>query len=94
MTTAELCAWELPSVLVPLPTSAAGHQTRNAEALARAGAAVHLPDPGITAQRLGEAVHDLLGDTERLTAMGVAAASRGHPKAAEDIARRLLALVS
>ncbi len=94
MTTAELCAWELPSVLVPLPTSAGGHQTRNAEALARAGAAVHLPDPGITAQRLGEAVHDLLGDTERLTAMGVAAASRGHPKAAEDIARRLLALVS
>ena len=94
MSTAELCAWELPSVLVPLPTAAGGHQTRNAEALARAGAAIHLPDPGITAQRLAGEVRDLLGDPERLTAMGLAAGSRGHPKAAEDIARQLLSLVS
>jgi len=94
MSTAELCAWGLPSVLVPLPTSAGGHQTRNAEALAGAGAAIHLPDPGITAQRLAGEVRSLLGDAEGLTAMGLAAASRGHPKAAEDIARQLLALVS
>ena len=38
MTTAELCAWGIPSVLVPLPTAAADHQTANARALERAGA--------------------------------------------------------
>src|SRR6266550_5330876 len=36
MTVAELCAWGKPSVLVPLPTAAADHQTFNARALANA----------------------------------------------------------
>ena len=30
MTLAELCAWGIPSVLIPLPTAAADHQTHNA----------------------------------------------------------------
>ena len=38
ITVAELCAWGLPSVLVPLPTAAADHQTHNARVLAEAGA--------------------------------------------------------
>jgi UDP-N-acetylglucosamine--N-acetylmuramyl-(pentapeptide) pyrophosphoryl-undecaprenol N-acetylglucosamine transferase len=42
MTVAEVCAWGLPSVLVPLPTAAADHQLANARALAAAGAAVVL----------------------------------------------------
>src|SRR6266704_2808049 len=33
MTVAELCAWGKPSILVPLPTAAADHQTYNARAL-------------------------------------------------------------
>jgi UDP-N-acetylglucosamine--N-acetylmuramyl-(pentapeptide) pyrophosphoryl-undecaprenol N-acetylglucosamine transferase len=39
MALAELCAWGIPSVLVPLPTAAANHQHHNAVALADAGAA-------------------------------------------------------
>ncbi len=42
MTVSELCAWGKPSVLVPLPTAAADHQTYNARALASAGASVLL----------------------------------------------------
>ena len=38
ITVAELCAWGLPSILVPLPTAAADHQTHNARVLAEAGA--------------------------------------------------------
>src|ERR1041384_2492619 len=30
MTLAELCAWGIPSILIPLPTAAADHQTPNA----------------------------------------------------------------
>ena len=37
ITVAELCAWGLPSILVPLPTAAADHQTHNARVLADAG---------------------------------------------------------
>ena len=36
MTIAELCAWGKPSVLIPLPSAAADHQTFNARALAQA----------------------------------------------------------
>jgi UDP-N-acetylglucosamine--N-acetylmuramyl-(pentapeptide) pyrophosphoryl-undecaprenol N-acetylglucosamine transferase len=54
MTTAELCAWGLPSILVPLSSAAAGHQARNAEALAAAGAALHLTDGPIAASVLAE----------------------------------------
>src|SRR5207247_8680729 len=42
MTVAELCAWGQPSILVPLPSAAADHQTHYAAALAEAGAAIHL----------------------------------------------------
>ena len=42
ITVAELCAWGLPSILVPLPTAAADHQTHNARVLAEAGAALML----------------------------------------------------
>jgi UDP-N-acetylglucosamine--N-acetylmuramyl-(pentapeptide) pyrophosphoryl-undecaprenol N-acetylglucosamine transferase len=94
MSTAEICAWGLPSVLIPLPTAAAGHQSENAEALARGGAAVHLPDPLLGGGRLAEEVQGLLADPERLTQMGVAAAARGHPNASQNIARQLLAIVS
>ena len=43
ITVAELCAWGLPSILIPLPTAAADHQTHNARVLAEAGASVMLP---------------------------------------------------
>jgi UDP-N-acetylglucosamine--N-acetylmuramyl-(pentapeptide) pyrophosphoryl-undecaprenol N-acetylglucosamine transferase len=93
MSTAELCAWGLPSILVPLPTAAADHQARNAEALATAGAAVHLPESELTATTLRKAVNSLL-EPERLAAMKAAASARGKPEAAVKIAAELLALVS
>ena len=52
MTTAELCAWGLPMVLVPLPTAAADHQSANARALAAAGAAIHVSQRELTIDRL------------------------------------------
>lgn len=94
MSTAEFCAWGLPSILVPLPTAAADHQSRNAAALAAAGAAVHLPQQDLTAERLTEHVRNLLGAPARLAAMARAAKSRGRPMAAREIAGQLLALVS
>jgi UDP-N-acetylglucosamine--N-acetylmuramyl-(pentapeptide) pyrophosphoryl-undecaprenol N-acetylglucosamine transferase len=94
MSTAELLAWGLPAILIPLPTSAAGHQTANAEALAAGGAAVHLPDAELGSDRLVEEVSALLGDPERLRSMGAAAMSRGHPNAAQNIAAHIVGVVS
>lgn len=93
MTTAELCAWSIPMVLVPLPTAAADHQTANAVALARAGAAVHLPQRELTAETLGRLIEGLVGDPARRARLAAAAALRARPTAAEDIARRILSLM-
>ena len=89
MTLAELCAWGVPSVLVPLPTAAADHQTPNAKVLADAGAAIHLPQSGLTPQRLGEVVRELLQTPGRLDQMAEAALARGRPFAVERIMDRI-----
>lgn len=94
MTTAELCAWALPAILVPLPTAAADHQARNAQALASAGAALHLPEAALTVEMLAGQIGSLLADPARLAAMSQSAARRGRPEAARNIATQLLALVS
>ena len=53
MTVAELAAWGVPSMLVPLPTAAADHQTPNARVMADAGAAIHLPQAELSAEAPG-----------------------------------------
>ena len=93
MTTAELCAWGIPSVLVPLPTAAADHQTANARALEAAGASLVLAQSEFTPARISETLAMLDGNPSRLARLAVAAAARGRPDAAETIARRILTLL-
>jgi len=92
MTTAELCAWGKPSVLVPLPTATADHQTFNARALAADGAAALLPESGLTAATFAATIGGLLRDGPRRTALAAAARARGRPNAASDIVSKILTL--
>ena len=92
LTLAELCAWGLPSILIPLPTAAADHQTRNAEAMARAGAAWFLPQSELTAAHLGARLESLVQDHEVRIEMSMAANERGRPAAASDIASHIVSL--
>ncbi len=93
LTVAELCAWGLPSILVPLPTAAADHQTHNARVLAEAGAAAMLLQPELTAARLGETIERLLSDDATRSAMAKEALARGKPEAAAEIVSNLLTLI-
>jgi len=86
MTVAELLVCGVPSILVPLPGAPRDHQTRNAEVLVAAGAAVLVPDDECTAARLEAEVGALLADVDRLAAMGTAARRMGHPDAAARVA--------
>ena len=94
MTIAELCAWGKPSVLIPLPSAAADHQTFNARALAEAGAAVLLLESELTPESFARAVTSLAADPARLTSLAAAALGRGHPDAARTIMSKILTLVS
>jgi len=93
ITVAELCAWGLPSILVPLPTAAADHQTRNAVVLGEAGAALVLPQAGLTGERLALETRRLLSDGARRGGMAEAAHRRGRPHASREIASKLLTLL-
>jgi UDP-N-acetylglucosamine--N-acetylmuramyl-(pentapeptide) pyrophosphoryl-undecaprenol N-acetylglucosamine transferase len=93
MTISELCAWAKPSVLVPLPSAAADHQTSNARALADAGASVLLAELALNADTLALAVLTMAAaDRHELDELGEAARKRGNPNAARTIIRKILEL--
>jgi len=94
MLVAELCAAGCPAVLVPLPTSAAGHQLANARALEDAGAALVREESALGRGELWRTCLELLARPERLADMARAARARGRPEAALDIARELLGLAA
>jgi UDP-N-acetylglucosamine--N-acetylmuramyl-(pentapeptide) pyrophosphoryl-undecaprenol N-acetylglucosamine transferase len=93
MATSEFLAWGVPAVLVPLPTAAADHQTRNARALEKAGAAVHLPEADLSGEALWGEVARLMEDARSRAAMVRCARERGRPHAAREIAGALEALL-
>ncbi|HTK94161.1 MAG TPA: undecaprenyldiphospho-muramoylpentapeptide beta-N-acetylglucosaminyltransferase, partial [Terriglobales bacterium] len=55
-TVAEITAAGKPAIFVPFPRAADDHQRRNAEALASRGAALLIPEPELTRERLVAAV--------------------------------------
>jgi UDP-N-acetylglucosamine--N-acetylmuramyl-(pentapeptide) pyrophosphoryl-undecaprenol N-acetylglucosamine transferase len=78
----ELAAAGKAAILVPFPFAADQHQLRNAEALARAGAARMVPDSEFTGERLFREVSALASDEGALERMGKAARSLARPGAA------------
>ena len=93
LTCSELAATGTPSVLVPSPNVTADHQTRNAAALADAGAAVLLPESRLTSDA-SDVVGGLLADDARRAAMRAACAAVARPDAARHIATTVLALAA
>ncbi len=94
MATAELLNRGLPAVLVPLPTAAADHQTRNALALEQAGAAVVLEERGLTGKTLWDEILGMIRNEDVLSRMAAAARDRAHPRAAEEIAAAIAELLT
>jgi UDP-N-acetylglucosamine--N-acetylmuramyl-(pentapeptide) pyrophosphoryl-undecaprenol N-acetylglucosamine transferase len=85
-TVAEIAAAGKPAVFVPFPRAADDHQTVNALALERAGAAVLVEESKLDGVWLAETIAALLGDRARLQQMSAAARGLAHPNAARDIA--------
>ena len=92
-TVAELTCVGRPAILVPYPFAADDHQTTNARALERAGAALVFPQAELTGERLAGAIRELAGDETRRRGMADAMRALGRPDAArlivDDLARRI-----
>ena len=93
MTTAELFAWGIPAIVVPLPTAAADHQSVNARVLEAAGAAINLPQAELTAERMDTIVRGLINEPGAMAQLAAGAKARARPDAAVVIARRILAMI-
>ena len=85
-TVAEITAAGKAAIFVPFPRAADDHQRRNAENLAQQGAAVLIPEPELSQQKLISTVVDLLTHADRLRQMEEAASKLTHRYAAEEIA--------
>lgn len=87
---AELAAFGVPAVLVPLPIAPRDHQRANAQHLVRAGAAELLDDADCDAGHLAELLGSLIDDPERRSAMSAAMRAAAHLDAADAAARVVL----
>ena len=85
-TVTELMTLGLPSILIPLPTSADDHQTANAKLLADAGAAILTPQSALTPEKLAKLLNDLLTNPVELTQMAHSAKSLSMSDAAVKVA--------
>ena len=87
ITVAELCAWGLPSILIPLPTAAADHQTGNARAMETGGGrAACCCRASSTRRAWAEEIGRLFEFPDARREMAEHARKRGRPEAARDIA--------
>lgn len=85
ITCAEIAALGQPSVMVPYPFAAGDHQTCNALAFERHGAAIHVADRDFHPEAARKLLESLLLDPGRLHRMGEAARALARPDAAVDI---------
>jgi UDP-N-acetylglucosamine--N-acetylmuramyl-(pentapeptide) pyrophosphoryl-undecaprenol N-acetylglucosamine transferase len=91
-TIAEITAVGRAAVLVAFPHAADDHQRKNAEALARVGAAVSVRQEEADVARLASEIERLLSDDEARARLADRARASGKPGAAHDVAADLLAL--
>ena len=85
LTISELCAAGVGALLVPFPHAVDDHQTRNADYMVKAGAALLMPQHKLTDDLLADTLADLLGSREHIIDMARAARTLARPDATERV---------
>ena len=85
MTLTEVARMKKAAILIPSPYVTDNHQYKNAKVLADAGAACLIEEKDLSADRIVEAVKDLLEDRERRDAQCKAVAAFANP----DVEKRI-----
>lgn len=88
----EIAALGKPSILIPLPTSAADHQLENAYEYAKYGATIVLEEANLTPNMLLQKINLILSDKNLEEKMSKAAKSFASPQAAQIIAQEIISL--
>ena len=86
----EIAANGKPSILIPLPSAAGNHQSKNAYAYAKNGACMVVEQENLTPNFFMENLQLLFLHPEKLEAMSAAALAFAKPLAARSVAREVL----
>lgn len=89
-TLTELALWGLPSILIPYPFAADGHQQENAKVFEKAGAAEVIVERDLDSSILVEQILSLLKDKTKLEMMSSKALQLARPDATQKIVDELL----
>lgn len=88
----EICVSGKAAILIPSPNVAEDHQTKNAKALEKKGAAILLKD-NEAKEKLNETLEKLIANEEKQKALEKAALELAIPDSADRIAKEVLELV-
>jgi len=91
-TVSELCIVGKPAIMIPLPTAAEDHQTKNCEAMVKKNAAILIKDENANQQMVQQAL-DLIHDETRCKTFSKNLLTLAKPNAAEEIALEVLKLI-
>lgn len=94
LTLAELTLRGIPSILIPYPFAAGGHQEWNAKAMVDAGGAVMILDKELDSTSLLRAVREIITNSEKRSSMSAAMKSMAKPDALQRIVADLFRLIS
>ncbi|OPL12030.1 MAG: hypothetical protein AVO34_02115 [Firmicutes bacterium ML8_F2] len=86
----EIAACGKPSILIPLPKSASGHQRENAFNYAKTGATVILEHLNLTPHLFINEINKILDNPELSQKMSNNAKEFSRPEAAQEIARKIV----
>ncbi|MDR1878958.1 MAG: undecaprenyldiphospho-muramoylpentapeptide beta-N-acetylglucosaminyltransferase [Bacteroidales bacterium] len=89
----ELCAVAKPCILIPSPNVSEDHQTKNANVLADAGAALQIPD-NRAKTNLQNAVFELMNNETQRKTMSENLQKLALPNAAKQIANEIINLIN
>jgi UDP-N-acetylglucosamine--N-acetylmuramyl-(pentapeptide) pyrophosphoryl-undecaprenol N-acetylglucosamine transferase len=93
-TLAEISALGKPALLVPYPFAAADEQTKNAQGLVDAGAALLIADSDLDSPKFTENLERLITDAPLRESMRTASLAQGTAQARTELARLIIDMVS
>ncbi len=89
-TVCEIAAAGKPAVLIPFPHAVDDHQTRNAQWLSNAGAAILIQQRELTPEGLAALLRDFTQHPDRLLEMAITARSLAQPDACDLVTQQCM----
>jgi len=94
LTVSEISAAGIGSLLVPYPHAVDDHQTKNGAHLVKKGAAMMIQQKDLSPERLASQLHSVLGDPQKLLAMGIASRALAKLDATDRVVEECLSIIN